>query len=439
MLSIRRTKFTGAICACLFVVAASCTSSSPAPAGKVLRIGVDLPLSGRESRAATPALNGIRFFLQTHPTLDGFRVALDARDDAAGGSPDPERGASNVNRFLSDATVLAMIGPFDAAVARKEIPIANSAGLAMVTPATGNPCLTRDVFVPAPLNPAGTPISCKAAGLPSASDLRPEHANNFFRLTVTDDLQGAAAADFAFTNLHVVRAAVISDRESYGQGLATAFTARLRKLGGSVVGRLSIDPATSTDAQAFLAAMNADGAQAVYYGGAASGGCAIRAQMAPLFPAGEATPFLGGDGIAHDPHCVRAAGHDAAGLYATVPIVDASSLPGARPAVRDFKAAFGSASDYGLYTMIAYDATAILYAALDQAVRAAGGQLPTRAQVLAGLTRISGLAGATGSLGFDAAGDTTNRVVSVFEAPASDTRAAWRLAGRVNYSARLPY
>ena len=89
--------------------------------------------------------------------------------------------------------------------------------------------------------------------------------------------------------------------------------------------------------------------------------------------------------------------------------------------------------------MVAYDATAILYAALDQAARAAGGQLPTRAQVLAGLTRISGLAGATGSLGFDAAGDTTNRVVSVFEAPGSDARAAWRLAGTVDYSARLPY
>ena len=309
----------------------------------------------------------------------------------------------------------------------------------MVSPATGNPCLTRDVFVPAPLNPAGTPISCRAAGLPSASDLRPGHTNNFFRLTVTDDLQGAAAADFAFTNLHVARAAVISDRESYGQGLATAFSARLRKLGGSVVGRLAIDPATSTDAQAFLAAMKADGAQAVYYGGAASAGCAIRAQMTPLFPAGEATPFLGGDGIAHDPRCVRAAGDDAAGLYATVPIADAASLPGARPAVHDFKAAFGRATAYGLYTMVAYDATAILYAALDQAARAAGGQLPTRAQVLAGLTRISGLAGATGSLGFDAAGDTTNRVVSVFEAPRSDARAAWRLAGTVDYSARLPY
>ena len=52
-----------------------------------------------------------------------------------------------------------MIGPFDSAVARLEIPIANAAGLAMVSPATSNPCLTRNVFTPALLNPARTEIS----------------------------------------------------------------------------------------------------------------------------------------------------------------------------------------------------------------------------------------------------------------------------------------
>src|SRR5947207_15191137 len=300
MLSIRRTKFTGAICACLFVVAATCTSSSPAPAGKVLRIGVDLPLTGPESRAATPALNGIRFFVQTHPVLDGFQVLLDARDDAAGGAPDPARGGSDVDHFVSDPSVVAMIGPFDGAVARKEIPIANSAGLAMVSPATGNPCLTRDVYIPAMLNPARTAISCKAAGLPSSSELRSARTNNFFRLTVTDDLQGAAAADFAFTTLHLLRAAVISDHVSYGQGRQSARSARLQRLGGSVLGRLDADPNGKADVEAFLARMKAGGAQAVYYGGG-SAGCAIRAQMAPLFAAGEAAPFLGGDGIAHDP------------------------------------------------------------------------------------------------------------------------------------------
>src|SRR5258708_34084706 len=99
-----------------------------------------------------------------------------------------------------------MIGPFDAGVARKEIPIANEAGLAMISPATRSPCLTRNVFMPANLNPARTEIGCKMAGLPPPTDLRPANANNFFRLSATDDPQGEAASDYALNPLHNMRA-----------------------------------------------------------------------------------------------------------------------------------------------------------------------------------------------------------------------------------------
>jgi len=429
----RRWVATGA--AAVLTACAACASpAQPAPSGKSLRIGVDLPLSGPENRAAGPALNGIRFFVQTHPTLDGFNVQLETADDTG----NPSRGVANLQRFLADTTLVAMIGPFDGAVARKEIPVANAAGLAMVSPATSNPCLTRDVYVPALLNPARTVITCQDAGLPSASDLRPAHTNNYFRLTATDDLQGAAAADYAYGTLHVLRAGVISDHEAYGQGLVSAFSARLSRLGGSVVGHLDVDTSGSAGVSAFLGRMKDDGAQAIYYGGG-SGGCAIRAQMGAVFATGEGTPFLGGDGIAHDPQCVLAAGGNSLGIYATVPIVDAASLPSAQMALNGFKTAFGSTSAYGPYTIVAYDAAAVLYAALDRAIRDASGALPSRARVISELAQTSGLAGATGDLGFDPAGDTTNRVISLFEAPGSDPRAPWKLAGAVDYSARLPY
>jgi branched-chain amino acid transport system substrate-binding protein len=424
----------------LLIAGGACGGSTPAsPPAKILHIGVDLPVTGMEARAAVPALNGVRFFVQTHPTLDGFDVALTVADDAGGGFPNPNRGASNVRGFLADSSLVAMIGPFDAGVARIEIPIANEAGLAMITPATSSPCLTRNVFMPAKLNPARSEISCKMAGLPPASDLRPTHINNFFRLSVTDDLQGAAAADYAVTKLQVLRAGVISDHEAYGQGLVDAFSARLTSLGGTVLGHLDIDP-KNPDATAFLQRMKDSNAQAIYYGGPSRmGGCNIRAQMRAQFGAGEATPFLGGDGIAQDPACIKSAAENSAGIFATVPIIDATSRPGAQALIRDFKAAFGNTSDFGPYTVVAYDATAVLYAALDQAIRDAGGQAPDRARVTRDLALVSGLAGLTGTLGFDAAGDTTNRVITIFESPGSDPRTPWKLAGTVDYSARLPY
>lgn len=452
MLSIRRTSHTAGVILsgvnraaslgtfAVLILASACGGSPPAQqAVRTIHIGVDLPLTGPEARAAVPALNGVRFFVQAHPTLDGFGVALRVADDAGGGAPNANRGASNVRDFVADASVLAMIGPFDAGVARKEIPIANEAGLAMISPATSNQCLTRNVFIPANLNPARTEIGCKMAGLPPAADLRPAHVNNFFRLSTTDDLQGAAAADYAFNTLHILRAGAISDHEAYGQGLVDAFSARLTNLGGTVLGHLDLDP-KNPDATGFLQTMKADGAQAIYYGGPSRmGGCSIRSQMKALFGAGEATPFLGGDGIAQDPMCVLLAGDNGAGIFATVPILDAISRPGAQALIHDFKAMFGNTSDFGPYTLVAYDATAILYAALDRAIRDALGDLPGRAKVTQDLAQVSGLAGLTGNLGFDPAGDTTNRVISIFESGGSDPRTPWKLAGTVDYSARLPY
>jgi branched-chain amino acid transport system substrate-binding protein len=423
----------------LLLAAACGWGSSPAPAAaNALHIGVDLPLSGAERRAALPALNGIMFYVQQHPSLAGFQIALVPLDDTAGGRPSAKQGVSNLETFIADHNLVAMIGPFNAAVARKEIPIANVASLAMISPATSNPCLTTNVFLPSQLNPSRAELSCKDAGLPSAADLRPLHLNNFFRLTTTDSLQGPAAADYAIKTLHLSRVAVISDHEVYGQGLAAAFTARFQKLGGTLAGNLDVDIKAQPDVTPFLKQVKAATAQAIYFGGF-TGGCVVRAQLTSVFGAGEAVPFLGGDGIAHDPSCIKDAGAHTAGMFATVPIVDADNRPGAAAGIREFKAAFGSASDYGPYTMVAYDATAVLYHAIELAIREAGGQLPSRSAVLKQLSATADFAGTTGTLGFDKAGDTTNRVVSIFQPATVDPRGPWKFVDSVDYSAALPY
>ena len=109
-------------------------------AAPTLKIGVDLPLSGNEGRVATPALNGIRFYVQRHPTIDGFTVDLVVKDDSLSAGPEPALGAANIQGFASDPQVMAVVGPFDSSVARAEIPVANHASLAMVSPATSSPC-----------------------------------------------------------------------------------------------------------------------------------------------------------------------------------------------------------------------------------------------------------------------------------------------------------
>lgn len=403
-----------------------------------IKIGVDLPLSGDEGQAGRPTLNGVRFFVHQHPVLEGFKVEVSARDDAVKGVHDPKLGGRNISDLVTDPQVLGLIGPFDSSVARVGIPIANQAHLAMISPSTSNPCLTREPYLPAGLNPTRLAITCKAAGLPAPSDLRPTKVNNFFRLATTDDLQGAAAADYAYTNLHLLRVAVLSDHESYGQALAGSFRARFTKLGGLVVAYLDFTPSTTLDVAGLFRRAKNDGAQAIYFGGVtANQGCSIRSQMAAVF--GASTPYLGGSGIAEDPACVRDAGSNAAGIYATVPAVNPDQVATARAVIDAFKVEYGNAWDYGAYTILAYDATAILYDALGRAIKAAGGKLPKREDVVAKLAAISAFGGAAGTYGFDAAGDTTHRVISIYEATGPDPAAPWRWVKEVDYTARLPY
>lgn len=433
----RRTSVAAAALTLMLVVA--CSGGSPTHPRPAIDVGVDLPLTGPEAPAARTVLNGFRFFFERHPTLDGFDIVLTPQDDAHGSAASPDLGLGNVQRFIADPRLVAMLGPLDSAVARKEIPAANAAGLPMVTPVTSSPCLTRDVYLPAALNPARTAVTCKDAGLPAAAELRSRPANNFFRLATTDDLQGPAAADYAVKTLHLLRVGVVSDHESYGEALADGFTARFQKLGGLAVGHLDLNPASSQDVPGWLRQMKAAGAQGVYFGGAGGQGCAIRAGMSGLFDGGEAAPFFGGDGTALDPACVEAAGAASQGIFATVPSVDAASTPGAAAVIAAYKASFRQPADYGPDTVAAYDAAAILYSALDRAILAAGGKLPPRSGVVSELAGTSGFSGATGTIGFDPAGDSTHRVVSLYEPQGSDPKLPWRFVQAIDYSAALPF
>ena len=416
---------------------AACASGSSGPKADI-EVGVDLPLSGIEGRGGVPTLNGVRFYVKQHPTLDGFNVAVNARDDAINGVHNAKLGADNIAAFVNDTAVLGVVGPFDSLVARAAIPVANQAHLALISPSASDQCLTKAVFVPAGLSPARKAVACPEVGLPLPADLRPDKINNFFRLAATDDLQGAAAADFGYKNLHLLRVAVLSDHEAYGQALASAFRTRFNKLGGLVVVYLDFAPAAGIALGGFFSQAKKEGAQAVYFGGvAANRSCSIRAQAVAALGAGAA--LLGGDGIAEDPVCVHDAGAAAAGIYATVPAIDSDQVPSARAATADFKAAYPRSTDYGPYTMLAFDAAAVLYDAIDRAIKAAGGRIPSRADVVAKLAATTDFAGVTGTFGFDSAGDTTNRIVSIFEAQSSDPAAPWPWVGTVDYSAKLPY
>jgi branched-chain amino acid transport system substrate-binding protein len=395
-----------------------------------ITIGVSLPLSGEEASQGTPTKNGVLFYVKQHPTIDGFNLKVVSKDYAVNGSPDATRGAAVMQELIGDSTVLGVVGTFDSGIARASIPLANTVYLAMISPANTNPCLTKTAYTPGFLRASGQDISCKDAGLPSPADLRKDHPdkNNYFRLATTDDLQGPANSLYAYNTLKLTKVAVISNNSVYGKGIADTFSAEFLKLGGKVVLRQDYDPKNTNDFKPFLTTAKANGAQAVYYGGlSADKGCVIRQQMVGIFPTGEATPFLGGDGIAQDPACTKDAGStNAIGVFGTVASVNPDQVPSAASTISAFKAAYPNSADYGSYSMVAYDCAGIIVAAIDKAIKANNGNMPTRDAVRAAIAATSGYAGVTGTIGFDQNGDNSAKIVSLYEDVSADPTAQWK-------------
>jgi branched-chain amino acid transport system substrate-binding protein len=415
------------------------TSSSSSGGNKgTIKIGVEMPLSGTEGSQGQPILKGVRFAVnKVGGTINGYTLQVADYDDAVNGVHDPQKGAQNVTAMAGDTKVVGFVGPLNSSVAKTEIPIAADAHLAMISPANTNPCLTKD-------NPDPRfPYDAGCAGL--AEQLRKGNPNNYFRTVTTDDFQGPAMADYFLQALKITKVAVGSDNQTYGKGIADAFSAEFKAKGGTLAGtRFDYDAVNTNDFKPWLTAAKAAGAQGVYVGGLTSTkGCQVRAQMQGIFDV--STPFGGGDGLVQDSNCVKDAGAMSPNLYSSIAAVDPTHVPSAKATIDAYKKANPAPTDYTAYSIVAADSAGIMIAAIGRAIDANGGTLPSdptkaREAVRAEVAKTKNYSGALGSTSFDAKGDTNVKIISIYEYTSSDPNAAndepWK--GQINYGESSP-
>ena len=135
----------------LLAILAACGSgtttaggTTPTAAASVtIKIGTDLPVSGKDESSGKPAQNGAQLAVdqanQNH-TIPNVTLVFDPKDDVGpSGLHDPTVGAANVTSLISDAEVAGIVGPFNSSVAKAEMPITNQAPIAQISPA--NTCL----------------------------------------------------------------------------------------------------------------------------------------------------------------------------------------------------------------------------------------------------------------------------------------------------------
>src|SRR5215472_4350438 len=187
---------------------AGCNSAPTHTADKTIIIGGDFATSGGDASAGVPTQNGAMLAIEQEAKRGlpgGYSLKAQFEDDTVGGVHDPAQGVRNIQTLVQDPRVLAIVGPQNSSVARAEIPVANEAQIALVSPSTTSVELTDD-----------------ASGAALLRRSNPQ-LHTFFRLVLRDDLQGSADADFAYHTLGARRAYVIDDDESYGRGIADVF------------------------------------------------------------------------------------------------------------------------------------------------------------------------------------------------------------------------
>jgi branched-chain amino acid transport system substrate-binding protein len=359
-----------------------------------IKIGSDLPVCtvGGQSTA-----NGVKFAVDQKNAsggVNGYTIQYQSFDDCRQAAYSADAGVENVQSMLGDPKFLGMIGPYNSAVAKAEIPIAAPAHFTMISPSNTNPCLTKDLS------------SCSY----HPADLRKGNANNYFRVVTTDDYQGPAMATYAFKTLNIKNVGVLDDSTVFGVGIADTFSAQFKTYGGTVT-RSSYKKEQTSDWRSILLKFKAAGATGVYVGGTDDQNiCIPRAQMKQI---GWDVPYMGGDGI-ETTDCINQAAGNEVNVNATSAGADATQIPGAKGTIDAFRKAFPGPNDFGGYTMQAYDAANALMAAIGRAVNDANGSSPTRDQVRAEMAKTKGFVGVIGTYDFDQNGDNSLKIVSIY-------------------------
>jgi branched-chain amino acid transport system substrate-binding protein len=360
-------------------------------ANKVIKIGIDLPLTGADAEGADRIKFGALLAIQQANdagTVKGYTLVPVVLNDATAtaGQYDPAQAATNARAFVADPDVLAAIGPEMSGSGKAMAPILSEGGLATITPASTNPDITNPKFA-AQFDPSGKAI--------------------YFRTVTTDAYQGPAMANYFSDVLKVTSVYILDDSGAYGVGLADAFEGRAKEKGIKVLGRDRLDP-QEADYTVSLTKIKALNPNALYYGGVMGAGAKLVKQAYGILPA--AMPKGGGDGLLA-PEMLTSVGFPAAeGWYCSIAAPHLTEDPKVQPFVQLYESTYHTQPDD--YAITAYDAGLVIVSAIAGLVNA--GKPVTRAAVRDAIQN-SKTVTLQGTVQFDQYGDVVNRTVSIFQ------------------------
>jgi branched-chain amino acid transport system substrate-binding protein len=356
----------------------------------------DFPMQGPVSATTVPMAAAIRLALAQHRFRAGpYTIGYQACDDstAQAGNYDLAKCVANARSYAANPLVIGVVGPHNSACTGAQLPILNSARggpLAMVSPTNSEINLTheyKDI-------PGGT------------GGLYPTGVRNYARVYPANDVQAAAQAMLLKRQGRHRVFVVAAARDDYATSIAASFGHAARRLSLGIAGTAVWDDRRSS-ADALVSRIRRSRADAVVLAGLLNYGFSAGLVADLRSALGNQVALVGDDGFLPIPVLLRQTRGLARGMYITAAAAFPGNLPVAgRDFLRRFAAAHPEQPTSG-FTAYAAQAAEVLLAAI-------GNSDGTRRSVTAELLRVRVRDGVLGTFGFDAQGDPTRAIVTVF-------------------------
>ena len=353
------------------------------PAGEPIHVAYWGVLSGADGSLGTDSKQGVEVAIDDLGGKFKGRDILLTTEDAL---CTPEGGATAGQKLAADSTVVGLIGSACSDETVGAIKSITEAGLTTISPSATRPAL-------------------------SDTDRDATYAG-FARTAHSDAFQGKAAAEFVYNELKLTKAATIHDGSAYAEALQQVFADNFTKLGGTITVQEAISKG-QTDMGTVLKTVAATGPEFIYYPVFVAEAGFLTSQI-PTVTGLENVKTMSADG-AFSLDFLKAAGAAAVGHYLSSP--DFTAFTGDYAGFLVKRAAKFGGDPLSVFHAHAYDATNILFAALDKvAVENADGSMTIGKGALRdAIFATKDFKGLTGTLSCSPSGDCGAPVIGVYE------------------------
>ena len=179
--------------------------------GDAIQIRSLQAITGDVAFLGLPNQRAVEFAIEHIGQIRGFDVDMGTGlDDLC--SADGGQAAAQI--IVADEDVVGVIGTSCSGAAVAAAPLITDAGMVLISASNTSPALTSDL----------------------AGNAGPNYSVGYYRTAHNDLYQGAAMAQFVFSELGISEAAAIHDGDPYTQGLAQAFADAFEAQGGTITG-----------------------------------------------------------------------------------------------------------------------------------------------------------------------------------------------------------